>query len=59
MGTVTEYPHSSKREACLARRDDVMLTSFRWGDSMYDWHAQRPAKAERFRKAMRGVARCK
>ncbi|KAK4890187.1 hypothetical protein LTR27_011069 [Elasticomyces elasticus] len=27
-----------------------------WGAEMYEWHAQRPTKAARFRQAMRGVA---
>ncbi|TKA62103.1 hypothetical protein B0A55_09725 [Friedmanniomyces simplex] len=43
---------------CLIDDEDFKAwVAFQWGDSMYDWHAQRPAKAERFRKAMRGVAR--
>ncbi|KAK5701097.1 hypothetical protein LTR17_022894 [Elasticomyces elasticus] len=27
-----------------------------WGADMYEWHAQRPTEAARFRQAMRGVA---
>ncbi|KAL8911232.1 MAG: hypothetical protein Q9171_003579 [Xanthocarpia ochracea] len=30
-----------------------------WGAEMYDWHARHPEKGDRFRRAMRGVSKCK
>lgn len=31
----------------------------RWGAEMFDWHARHPEKGDRFRRAMRGVSKCK
>jgi hypothetical protein len=37
----------------------LSLTLVRWGAEMYEWHAKHPEKGDRFRRAMRGVSKCK